>query len=82
MFHHTLTRIVVDLTPLLPGGANGGAKIMILALLRHLSQAASELDFVLLTSEKNHEVLAALEAANVQAFLHDPETISCTGITS
>jgi glycosyltransferase involved in cell wall biosynthesis len=39
---------------------------MVLALLRHLSQAAPEVEFVLLTSEKNHEELAVLEAANVQ----------------
>jgi glycosyltransferase involved in cell wall biosynthesis len=41
---------------------------MVLALLRHLSQAAPEVEFVLLTSEKNHEELAVLEATNVQRF--------------
>ena len=34
----TLGRILVDLTPLLPGGANGGAKPLARSLVSELSQ--------------------------------------------
>lgn len=59
------TRIVVDLTPLLPGSENGGAKIMTLELIQQLSKAAPELEFLLLTTEQNHDGLAFLDTANV-----------------
>ncbi len=58
-------RIAVDLTPLLPGGDNGGAKIMVLELLRALIRAEPGLELVLLTSDVNHDELAALESENV-----------------
>ena len=59
------TRIVVDLTPLLPGSENGGAKIMTLELIQQLSKTAPELEFLLLTTEQNHDGLAFLDTANV-----------------
>lgn len=58
-------RIAVDLTPLRPGGENGGAKIMTIELLQHLSKSAPELDFILLTTKHNHNELAKLETANI-----------------
>ena len=58
-------RIAVDLTPILPEGENGGAKVMALELIKQLGQAAPELEFVLLTSENNHEELSTLDAVNV-----------------
>ena len=60
-----LRRIVVDLTPVLPGGENGGSKVMTLELVRQLAQLAPGCEFVLLTKARNHEELAALEAPNV-----------------
>ena len=62
---HELRRVVIDLTPVLPGGENGGAKIMTLELIRHLAQAAPGCRFFLLTSGQNHQELAALDAPNV-----------------
>jgi glycosyltransferase involved in cell wall biosynthesis/2-polyprenyl-3-methyl-5-hydroxy-6-metoxy-1,4-benzoquinol methylase len=59
------TRIAVDLTPLLPGGANGGIKFMVIELIRHISQIASDYEFILLTSESSHDEIAWLECLNV-----------------
>ncbi len=65
--------VVVDLTPVVPGGENGGAKVMALELVRHLARMAPECQFILLTSESSHEELAALDAANVKRLcVHRP----------
>src|SRR5208337_376187 len=58
--------IGVDLVPLLPGGDNGGAKLLSLELVRDLSRIASNWQFVLLTSERSHDELAVLESPNVR----------------
>jgi len=60
------TVIAVDLTPVLPGGENGGAKIFVLELLRQLAQLAPQTQFILLTHERSHAELAGLDAANVR----------------
>ena len=57
--------IVVDLTPLLPGAVNGGAKILVLELLRQLPTLKPETRFVLLTRRSSHDELAQFERANV-----------------
>jgi glycosyltransferase involved in cell wall biosynthesis/2-polyprenyl-3-methyl-5-hydroxy-6-metoxy-1,4-benzoquinol methylase len=62
----TLHRIVIDLTPVLPGGDNGGAKVMTLELIRLLARMAPKLEFILLTSDKSHHELATLDGANVR----------------
>ena len=61
-----LKRVVVDLTPVLPGGENGGAKVMTLELLRHLGRMAPECEFILLTSSKSHNELASLDSRNIR----------------
>jgi glycosyltransferase involved in cell wall biosynthesis/2-polyprenyl-3-methyl-5-hydroxy-6-metoxy-1,4-benzoquinol methylase len=61
-----LRRICVDLTPVLPGGANGGAKVMTLDLLRNVSKLAPACEIVLLTSGKSHEELSHMDARNVR----------------
>lgn len=58
--------IAVDLTPVLPGGDNGGAKVLALALVRSLAAALPDSRFVLLTQASSHEELAALDASNVR----------------
>jgi glycosyltransferase involved in cell wall biosynthesis len=58
-------KIVVDLTPLLPGGDNGGAKVMTLQLIKELRTLAPDFHFVLLTMPRTREELRSLEAANV-----------------
>jgi glycosyltransferase involved in cell wall biosynthesis len=61
-----LRTIVVDLTPVLPGGENGGAKVFVLELLRRLAERAPQTQFVLLTQARAHEELAALDGSNVR----------------
>ena len=60
------SRIAVDLTPLLPEGDNGGAKVFVMALLRHLASTLPDHEFVLLTQAASHGELAALDARNVR----------------
>ena len=64
--NNQLRTITVDLTPLLPGGENGGAKVFVLELLRRLAEAAPHTQFVLLTQASSHQELAALDRANVR----------------
>ncbi|CAG4887786.1 glycosyltransferase family 4 protein [Paraburkholderia saeva] len=59
-------RVAVDLTPVLPGGENGGAKIFVLDLLRQLAEMAPETQFILLTQAASHDELAALDRSNMQ----------------
>lgn len=58
--------IAVDLTPVLPGGENGGAKVFALELVRHLAASSPRTRFVLLTQAATHEELAALDRDNVR----------------
>jgi glycosyltransferase involved in cell wall biosynthesis len=60
-----IRRIAVDLTPLLPGGTNGGAKQITLNLIERMSRLAPEIEFILMTSSDGHEELAALDSATV-----------------
>jgi glycosyltransferase involved in cell wall biosynthesis len=64
-----LRTILVDLTPVLPGGENGGAKVFVLELLRRLAELAPQTQFVLLTQAAAHEELAALDSANVRRLM-------------
>jgi glycosyltransferase involved in cell wall biosynthesis len=64
-----LRTIVVDLTPVLPGGENGGAKVFVLELLRRLAEHAPRTQFVLLTQANAHDELAALDSANVRRLM-------------
>lgn len=63
-----LKHIAVDLTPILPGGENGGAKIMTLELIRALAAGAPDCHFTLLTPDRCHDELAVLDAQNVTRF--------------
>jgi glycosyltransferase involved in cell wall biosynthesis len=58
--------VAVDLTPVLPGGENGGAKIFVLELLRTLAELKPQVNFVLLTQSASHEELGALDRVNVR----------------
>jgi glycosyltransferase involved in cell wall biosynthesis len=53
-------RLVVDLTPLLPGGANGGAKWFVLALLAEMPRQRPGWRWLLLTTARNDALLAEL----------------------
>lgn len=58
--------VVVDLTPVLPGGENGGAKVFALQVVTELAALAPECKFTLLTQAAAHEELAALDRDNVR----------------
>jgi glycosyltransferase involved in cell wall biosynthesis len=64
-----LKTIAVDLTPILPGGENGGAKIFVLELLQQLAKLAPQTQFVLLTQAASHQELVALECANMRCLM-------------
>jgi len=65
----SLGTIAVDLTPILPGGENGGAKIFVLELLRKLADLNPQTHFVLLTKSASHAELKELECANVRCMM-------------
>ena len=58
-------RVAIDLTPVLPGGDNGGAKIFTLDLISRLSELHPATKFILLTQEASHGELEFLEKPNV-----------------
>ena len=70
---HALDRplkyIAVDLTPVLPGGENGGAKIFVLELLRRLAEMAPQTQFVLLTQAASHGELDTLDRPNMRRLM-------------
>jgi len=61
-----LKTIAVDLTPVLQGGENGGAKVFVLELLRMLAGMKPETMFILLTRESAYEELAFLDRPNMR----------------
>jgi glycosyltransferase involved in cell wall biosynthesis len=61
----SLRRVTVDLTPLLPGGENGGAKLVARSLVQHMAALSPETEFTLVTSLANHADCADLDAANL-----------------
>lgn len=65
MCKKSLKTIAVDLTPVLPGGENGGAKVFVLELLRRLAVLAPETQFILLTQAASHQELAEMDCANI-----------------
>jgi hypothetical protein len=60
-----LERVVIDMTPLLPGGGNGGVRLVPLSMLPHLPVLAPDVDFTLLTHARSHDSLAEFDAPNV-----------------
>jgi len=66
-----LKRVVVDLTPVLTGGQNGGAKVMTIELVQNLARIAADCEFILLTSIKSDDELASLDSSNVRRMCVD-----------
>jgi glycosyltransferase involved in cell wall biosynthesis len=58
--------VVVDLTPLAPGGENGGVKLLALELVHHFGPLAADWRFTLLTGPGSYDEFAALQSANVR----------------
>jgi glycosyltransferase involved in cell wall biosynthesis len=61
-----LKHVAIDMTPLLPGGQNGGAGLVAISLAKNLPRLAPDVRWTLLTSSGTHADLATLDAANVQ----------------
>lgn len=59
----------MDLTPVLPGGENGGAKIFVLELLHRLAEMAPQTQFVLLTQAASHAELATMDRPNMRRLM-------------
>lgn len=60
-------KVAIDLTPVLPGGVNGGAKLLALNLIKFWSrELAPHWEYILLTSDISHDELAWLDSTNVQ----------------
>jgi len=62
----TTKTIAIDLTPILPGGENGGAKIFVLELIKQLADLAPNTQFILLTQAASHDELVRLESHNIK----------------
>ena len=64
-----LRTVAIDLTPVLPGGENGGAKLFVLELIRGLARMAPQTKFILLTHAVSHDELASLDCNNVRRMM-------------
>lgn len=64
-----IKRVAVDLTPILPGGKNGGAKVFIIYLMEKLMDLSPKTQFILLTHAASHAELAFLDRPNVCRFV-------------
>lgn len=75
-------KVAIDLTPVLPGGINGGAKLLALNLVKFWSrELAPHWEYILLTSDTSHDELAWLDNSNVRRVcvnITRPKTISAT----
>lgn len=60
-----MSNIAIDLTPVAPGGRNGGAQISTLELVGKLASAAPENRYILLTASWNEKLLSGYRARNV-----------------
>ncbi|WP_159718947.1 glycosyltransferase family 4 protein [Geminicoccus flavidas] len=65
----SLKTVAVDLTPILPGAENGGAKIFAIELVRELAKLAPDTRFILMTQRAAHDELSHLDAPNVHRVL-------------
>jgi glycosyltransferase involved in cell wall biosynthesis len=61
-----MSLIAVDLTPVVPGGDNGGAKPLAMELLRGFQFMAKDHRFLILTASWNHDELAVLDSPAIK----------------
>lgn len=69
----SLKTILVDLTPVLPGGENGGAKLFVLELIRYLATQNPNTNFILLTQARAHNELASMDRKNISRIMIEGE---------
>lgn len=60
-----LQRVAIDLTPVKPGGENGGAKPLALELVKQVAAIRPTTQIILLTTRENDDELAALDGPNI-----------------
>jgi glycosyltransferase involved in cell wall biosynthesis len=72
--------IVADCTPLLPGGTNGGAKLMVTTLIRGLARSMPDVDFILLTTPTNNAEVENLREPNISTSIIGGQRSSNTTI--
>ena len=77
-----LKRIAIDLTPIRPGGENGGAKPLALTLIQSLAELRPDTAFLLLTSKGTHEELSFLDRQNVRRICAKAEAEPARGETT
>lgn len=58
--------IAIDMTPILPGGVNGGAKLLALELIKGFQAVSGDNRFLVLTASWNEKELASLDSPNTQ----------------
>jgi glycosyltransferase involved in cell wall biosynthesis len=58
--------IAIDMTPILPGGENGGAKLVAMELLKGFQTMSQDNRFLILTASWNDKELVCLESSNTQ----------------
>lgn len=60
-----LSKVAIDLFPILSGGSNGGIKVFLFDLIPQLGLSNPEIEFILLTNSQNHDELKSLIAKNI-----------------
>lgn len=66
-----MKKIAVDLTPILPGGSNGGARIFVLELVSNLAKILPKTQFLLLVNKISQDELGSLDDKNISMVLVD-----------
>ncbi len=61
----TLSKVAIDLFPILSGGSNGGIKVFLIDLIPQLALSNPEVEFILLTTYQNHDELKSLVSKNI-----------------
>ncbi len=69
--NHSPKRVLIDLTPVLPGGENGGAKWLVFELVAHLTRYVPETQFILLIQPAAQDEMKALLHDNVSLLVAD-----------
>ncbi|MBD2109758.1 glycosyltransferase family 1 protein [Nodosilinea sp. FACHB-13] len=70
MVKPSVIKVAVDLTPLRPGGENGGAKTLILTLLKEFSLVQSnDFEYLLIAESWNYQELLEFQSSNITCLL-------------